>query len=1696
VTSRLVEVDTTNRIFRLEGEQFWELQLHSGASNDDSEGEWWELRTPDGSTYQFGREENSSYNSLQWVRVFVPGGGNPNVWCDDQVGVFCNKAYQWNLERVVDRDGYSMEVFYEEDTNWYWSANTSEREYVRDAQPLRIEYGAGPGGKTHHAKVTFAYDIRCVEASCDTSAPLDPQHYPDVPLDLACDGPTESCTVEAPTFWTTKRLTGVTTSTYDYGASSWRVVDEWVITHGFPFIPEDPDEDPGWTHLWLHTIQRLGVSAWPADESTADLPQTVFDFILLPNRLQYAGIEDLAPQYMPRISQVTNEWGGITDVVYGRSHDCSYPRQGDNYDTVIGLDDWPFGNDDGNDIPGSWVPSNRRRPCDDFHAIDPADGSGGSPGLFRKWKVMTVTEQGDQGNPDVVTSYDWRLEDGEGDPTSTPMWRYRAHDYLGSAYSYWNDYRGNRMVRVTDSTGASVVYTFYQGMEGDYQPTSAPTLVDTFSTSDAVSHTDYEYLVGQVAEVAAYDASEVMLTRTLTDYYAVETFSGEGTWYVRPAETTETMFGSPHVTASTNYTYDDDHGNPTLILHNGTAGDGPLLEEIVWTQSDEFPLMWLPRRRLLWEGASPGARQDAQAVVEYLYDGATSVGTDPTDGRLTKTRYYTVRGATSATDEYVAYNIGYDATTHRPVSYTDPEGTVTGFAYDTDYGFVDSRTLDQGDSLALTTEFSLHPGRGVLWWSEDPNDDTDRFDYDELGRLVGYWNRTRDEASTASTTFAYTNASGGAPARTRVRPLVGGNRLDSYTYYDGFGRVIQTQSPFDQDGDATADDRAVTSAQYNTRGLVEYSSAPWVNTTGGAGAGFLSTTWSTQDAYTRSVYDALGRVTAVDAMSDGTELFDTETAYGTATNRTTSTVTDAEGRWVTHYTDGFGRLVRVAEPNSLDTYYTYTARGELETVVDDDSNLTEITYDILGRRLSMTDPDMGTWTYQYDEASRLESQTDGRGTTLSFVYDDLGRITQRKLGSTVLAEWFYGTGTPDSTNRVGRLTKSRINGNDSDAVVEYDSYDPDGNLLSQDLTIAGTGYDLDFTYYNGGAVEDIVYPLVPGAGSRETVTVTFDGLGHPYDLIGGQTYVDAAAWTAQGQPSVWAFGAAGDITRRWNYDPATLRVTQYKAGTSQITGTATVNLMRLAYTYDDSGNVTRILDYRNSSQYECYGYDDHNRLTDAFTGNSTCSSYSSTGLGPFDHDYAYDNLHNITSLDGPTYSYGTGNTPADGDAGPHAVTDIGTGLDFGYDDNGNRITKTDGSDTTGYTYNPENRLEAVDLPNDADDVEFVYDADGRRVSRSHGDYSTTYVAGLMEIDRTSSTVTEARTTYTFAGTPVAVRTHVSAATTFLFQNHLGSTVAAYNDTTNSHIKQYYYPYGGERTSVGTLPIDQRYTGQTSDAAGAASGDTGLYYYNARYYDPTAGAFTGADTIVPIAGLSLGLNRYAYVAGNPTNHVDPTGHFWIQSRALITDVEVLPPEQVRELLASLAAEVDAELREAATGLDHAVGEPATGDWQHGNHLNPALKVVTQSGDWVLVAPWEVDLADPNKRRAYASAIADPEWFERTYAYLPVESSVALPNLASVVDNGLFEYPIGASEQRLGGTLIVFGDGRTGAAAVDYYYFVYPGEEVPAGIPAFLPVSEALARAKRDRERFEAAADWIQNLANAWCEWRLEVPCLPG
>ena len=108
-------------------------------------------------------------------------------------------------------------------------------------------------------------------------------------------------------------------------------------------------------------------------------------------------------------------------------------------------------------------------------------------------------------------------------------------------------------------------------------------------------------------------------------------------------------------------------------------------------------------------------------------------------------------------------------------------------------------------------------------------------------------------------------------------------------------------------------------------------------------------------------------------------------------------------------------------------------------------------------------------------------------------------------------------------------------------------------------------------------------------------------------------------------------------------------------------------------------------------------------------------------------------------------------------------------------------------------------------------------------------------------------------------------------TYYLFPDHLGSTHVTANSSGAQVGRLLYRPWGEARSIEGTPQTNWRFAGQREDAT------IGLYFYNARYYDPVLGRFTQPDTIVPDPGDPQALNRYSYVLNNPVLYIDPSGH---------------------------------------------------------------------------------------------------------------------------------------------------------------------------------------------------------------------------
>ena len=96
---------------------------------------------------------------------------------------------------------------------------------------------------------------------------------------------------------------------------------------------------------------------------------------------------------------------------------------------------------------------------------------------------------------------------------------------------------------------------------------------------------------------------------------------------------------------------------------------------------------------------------------------------------------------------------------------------------------------------------------------------------------------------------------------------------------------------------------------------------------------------------------------------------------------------------------------------------------------------------------------------------------------------------------------------------------------------------------------------------------------------------------------------------------------------------------------------------------------------------------------------------------------------------------------------------------------------------------------------------------------------------------------------------------------------------------------YYDSFGNILEQTGDVDNSILYAGYQYDE------ETGLYYINARMYDPVTARFLQADTYAGSIDDPLSLNLYTYCLNNPHKYVDPSGHFAITAAAVLLAVRI-------------------------------------------------------------------------------------------------------------------------------------------------------------------------------------------------------------
>nr|WP_260867331.1 polymorphic toxin-type HINT domain-containing protein [Streptomyces sp. SAJ15] len=1517
------------------GKDEWKLKQDDGTrikrltgaarDNGDDDNEYWRLIDPHGVKYYFGYHKLNGWASGKqttdstWTTPVYGDDSGEACHAAAFKDAWCQQAWRWNLDYVVDTHGNALAYYYKKESNSYGRNLKDEDDtpYVRGGYLDRIEYGLNYTDLYKDkalAKVTFANTERCIPQSGVTCAAdtIDSkrQYWYDTPWDLNCKAGTKCDQGRlSPTFWTRKRLTEVTTQVLKDGA--YAKVDSWKLGHRWGTADVD-------YQLLLDSVQRTGHTS----TTPLTLPKTTFAYTQLANRLDKTG-DGKAPFIKARVSTVADEVGGQLDVDYSAPA-CS-------------RDSLPT------------PQTNTTRCFPQFSGGDSTDEP--EKEWFNKYVVDSVTETDRTGGaPDQVTRYTYL--DGA-------AWHYDDDDGLTKEkHKTWSQWRGYGHVRV--QTGGQEAaggmksqkeHYFLRGMDGDREAPSGGTrsVKVSLSTGEGDPITDHDALAGFEYKTAAFSGpGGKVLEKTVNRPWHHQTAERKRSWgtvtanftgkaHTRNFTSLDGGNGDDWRTTGTATSFDTVAGRATQVDDFGddsTAKDDQCTRT-TYADNPGANILTLPSRvetvAVRCDG-TPDRLNDVISDVRTAYDGG-DYGAAPTRGDATATATLKEYDGTKATylesgATYDSYGRSLTATditatvtatgTGAPTRVARTDGRTTTTTYSPATGFptqskVTTPPAKKGDeSTEQTTTTELEPLRGQPAAQIDTNNKRTDFAYDALGRSTKVWLANRRTDMLPSYEFSYF-VEEGQPVAVRTQTLTqgGGAQIPSFTLYDGFLRDRQTQAPGPNGG------RLLTDVFYDERGLTAKTFAPYY-TEGNPQKGlFKPENALSVETQTRHSYDGLGRETEAKQIAGngdgGKELAVTRTQYG---GDRTTVIPPEGGTTTTTVIDGRGRTVELLQHTQRDgrgpvdrTTYAYHPAGQLAKVTDPAGNVWQYGYDQLGRKTHDKDPDKGVTTSWYDDHGQLTQTKDAKNSILVSVYDGLGRRTELREGAAdgkLRARWTYDTVSgakgqlAESTRYVGSAAYTT-------QVTEYDRlYQPTMTAVvipESEGRLAGT-YQSATRYHANGLVAGFEYSP---AGSLPSGSATYqyeDGTLRRIKASDNRGMAATTTYSLTGKPLQYEIGGSttGD-KKTWvtnTYEWGTQRLSSSRVDRQDVPGVDQF----ATYGYDPIGNVTSVSDTsRSGTDTQCFAYDHLRRLTEAWTESAkSCSNDPSAeaigGPAPYWLSYTYDKVgnrltetqHNPAGGDAKDttrrYIY-----PSPGSAQPHTLTQVDTTGPTGtaketytYDATGNTEERKLRGTAQKLDWDAEGRLTKVTDPVEggaAKVTEYLYDADGNRLIGRTPTETTLYL-GHTEVTLPKGATKPKATRYAdLGGGHQAVRTDDDKVSLTLADHH-GTAQLAVDGPTFELTQWRSAPFGATRgDKAKSWPGTRGFVGGTIDTS------TGLTHLGAREYDPAIGRFISVDPIMDLTDPQQ-IHGYSYGNNNPLTFSDPSGMLFHDPVIDITD----------------------------------------------------------------------------------------------------------------------------------------------------------------------------------------------------------------
>ncbi|MEV6242971.1 RHS repeat-associated core domain-containing protein [Lentzea sp. NPDC051838] len=1428
----LIKDDATGA-WRLKADDRSRIERTSTPGNGDKFNESWKITTVDGTQYFFGTRTGAK--STWTVPVFGDDDKDP---CHESTfaASSCDRAWRWMLDKVVDPRGNVVLYNYETETNKYGkNREDAAASYVRAGTLKSVEYGLRDDvNAPASGRVEFGLENRCVkDANCSDYSIK--ENWPDAAVADNCDAAT--ChDKNVPTFWSTKRLSTITTQVRK--GNGYQNVDRWTLQHEFP-----KTDDVYQAALWLRSITHTGLVG-----GELPLPDVTFEGTKMPNRVDAP--TGIGPLNRYRVTGVVSESGGVTTVKYANP-DCvpgtSMPANPESNDKRC--------------YPSKWTPLNGAEREDYFH----------------KYVVESITTS-DRYAASTEQLVRYQYLDGA-------AWRRDQSEFTKDDKRTYNEFRGYGRVRVlngrdNDLSGPVTMSEerFYRGMHGDKLPGGGTRTANVTDTENGTRE-DSDWLSGFRYESQQHDGtSDTVLSKTIS----TPTWSGptatrgdyKAYWTAQESSTSYTALRSGGWRKTRTESKYDGHGQATESKDLGdlaTADDDRCTTTSYLQDEPRWRFAYPLESETVAVACGTAASFPAQALggVRNTYDNA---------GNITKVEEISDRPAsgpvwkTKVTNTYDVYGRG--------LVVTNALGNATKTDYVPSTGGPTTSVVHT-DALGHTVTTTIEPAWGKETKQVDANENVHEAEFDALGRATRVWlpDRTRaDWPDQPSQSFAYSVQRDAPSSIKKTTVSAKGNYLTSTSTFDGLYRPLQTQSPTDGG-------RLVVDTRYDSQGRPNRVTQPFFNDKP-VDTNRLVFSETDVPGLTRTEYDGAGRVQNSIYQVGGQEKWRTTTAYGgdrvdvtpPRGATPTTTITDARGQ----KTELWQYKGATASGDHDVARYSYTAAGQLASTTDAAGNTWKWQYDLRGRQIRAEDVDKGVSTTTYDALDRVESITDPNSGKLAYGYDKLNRKISVKSGATLLQEFTYdtadyGLGLPASSTRYvdGNAYISRV--------LAYDPLDRPllGEVVIPDAEGPLKGvYKSTFQYNPDGSLQGEVFGAIPAADlPSETVLHQYDDLGRPSQTVAGLSgttsdmLVNSTAYTRYGEQYRVELGVTGKRTwLSYYYDDNTRRMNRYIVDAEVPSPKqADVN-----YGYDDAGNALSVTDNTVLGvDRQCFRYDHLQRLTQAWTPSTECSTDPSTaalgGPAPYWQSFEYDAVGNRKTE--VQHATGGDTTRTYNYARAHeleSVTSTGPGgsrLDrFTYDAAGNTKTRNLAGAAQTLDWDVEGRVSKV--AEGTKETKFVYGTNGSRLLRRDPDGTTLYLAG-QEI-RLAKGATKPSVTryYTHGGHVVAMREGATKIT-WLANDHQGTAQIAVNRDSMAVERRRQLPFGAPRGGVASFPGERGFVGGTNDAS------TGLTQLGARQYDPVIGRFISVDPILA-TGDPQQWNGYAYSNNSPVTFSDPSG----------------------------------------------------------------------------------------------------------------------------------------------------------------------------------------------------------------------------